>query len=374
MKGAALSALYAFLPKEFAFTLQSVDEGRERLLKTIPFISEPIQPLDAPFGGELDGRLYTDLASLQEGNLIVSTDRFYIRTRASRLLPSTDNWMLRVQGAKASYGVTAKQLDPEIRPLGVHLMECAGNTRATTFGLIGVAKWEGIPLSTLMVKFMPGTKHLMVTGFDTYAAPSATSVAGASWVFDRDQVDATGAFLATHMNGARLNADHGGPYRLIVPGWYGCSAIKWVQEMTTVKDDIPGTSQMREYASRTHQRGVPELARDYAPPVVEAAALPTTVEQWRTREGVEYRIQGIVWGGVKPLQSLEIQFEPKQEFSRVDYIQAASSDNVWRLWRHRWKPPGPGIYQICLRNPDRSIPSRRLDQGYYFRSVEIAQS
>ena len=45
-------------------------------------------------------------------------------------------------------------------------------------------------------------------------------------------------------------------------------------------DSEPATSQMIEFASRTHQVGPPSLARDYAPAVIELAAAPIRVEQW----------------------------------------------------------------------------------------------
>ncbi len=90
------------------------------------------------------------------------------------------------------------------------------------------------------------------------------------------------------MNGAALTADHGAPIRLVVPNYYGCSCIKWVSRIDWVADDEPATSQMMEFSARTHQNGVPRLARDYEPPVIDLAALPIRVEQWVvTRDGRE---------------------------------------------------------------------------------------
>ena len=47
------------------------------------------------------------------------------------------------------------------------------------------------------------------------------------------------------MNGAPLTRDHGFPVRLIVPGWYGCSCIKWVDRIELVADEAPATTQMQ---------------------------------------------------------------------------------------------------------------------------------
>src|SRR6185369_9127809 len=127
----------------------------------------------------------------------------------------------------------------------------------------------------------PGATRVLVSDFDEYAAPydPAHSTPGASWIFSFEQL-AT-AFLATRMNGEALPEDHGAPVRLFVPGWYGCACIKWVNAIALVDDTAEATSQMQEYASRTGQTGVPALAKDYLPGVIDQAAMPVRVEQWR---------------------------------------------------------------------------------------------
>ena len=130
---------------------------------------------------------------------------------------------------------------------------------------------------------------------------SRSSRAGASWVFPLEAVKHTGAFLAFRLNGEPLPRDHGAPMRLVVPGWYGCTWIKWVNDIRLVGPDEPLTSQMIEFSLRTHQRTLPPLARDYEPPVIDLAAMPIRVEKRRVEGRLEYRVVGIVWGGEKPV-------------------------------------------------------------------------
>lgn len=111
------------------------------------------------------------------------------------------------------------------QPMGLHLMECAGNSRSAHFGMLSVADWDGIPLQGLLENAKPkvqGTR-VLISGFDRYAAESKSSWPGASWIFTLEQLHSSRAFLATSMNGQSLTADHGAPVRLVVPGWYGCS-------------------------------------------------------------------------------------------------------------------------------------------------------
>jgi DMSO/TMAO reductase YedYZ molybdopterin-dependent catalytic subunit len=71
--------------------------------------------------------------------------------------------------------------------------------------------------------------------------------------------------LATEMNDLSLTRDHGVPIRLLVPGWYGCACIKWVNNVSLVDETTEATSQMQEYAARTFQDGVPRLAKEISP-------------------------------------------------------------------------------------------------------------
>ena len=118
------------------------------------------------------------------------------------------------------------------------------------------------------------------------------------------------------MNGEPVPADHGKPVRLAVPGWYGCSWIKWVNEIRLVGPDEPATTQMVEFAARTHQTEPHKLARDYAPADIQTAATPVRVEKRKGPNGLEYRIVGIVWGGTKPVDRLQIRFEQRRARSR----------------------------------------------------------
>jgi DMSO/TMAO reductase YedYZ molybdopterin-dependent catalytic subunit len=180
-----------------------------------------------------------------------------------------------------------------------------------------------------------------------------------------------GGFLAVRMNGEALPLDHGSPIRLAVPGWYGCAWIKWVRELRVVSSSEPATSQMKEFATRTHQTAVHELARDYAPPAIETAATPVRVEKRRGDTGLEYRIVGIVWGGPRPVSRLAIRFSEGDAWKTFDLCPSPKTSATWALWTYSWKPAGPGRYSIALRVPDAAVPQRRLDMGWYVRDVVI---
>jgi DMSO/TMAO reductase YedYZ molybdopterin-dependent catalytic subunit len=330
---------------------------------------------DTPFGRivggtGLDARKFTDLSKLRANDLVTPTPDVFLRTTA----PPT------VADRLSAWPVPLEALEKEARPMGAHLIECSGNADPDNFGLMSVAEWHGVPLlefarsGSAKATAAPGRGEdaagLFVGGVD-HATTSRTSAAGASWVLSLADVEQTGAFLATRMNGEPLPLDHGAPVRLVVPGWYGCSWIKWVDDIHFIRADEPVTPQMIEFSLRTHQRAIPKRALDYERPVIDVAATPIRVEKRRLDGRLEYRIIGIVWGGERPVDRLMIRFRAGDEPKPFTLCPAPQTHRTWSLWDYRWRPPAPGVYSIALSAADPAIRTRRLDVSYYVRRVVI---
>ncbi len=344
-----------------------------RLAGLVRFADEGVAPAGKLIGSELDGRLFTDLSRVSAGGLATPTAEFYIRSAASRLLPDPGGW-------KIDIGVVGERMRPmgiamlhsAAKPMGVHVMECAGNVAMTRFGLMSVANWSGVPLMDVLdeAKGKQAAGLVEISGFDEYAEPSRTSIPGASWIFPVEELKH--AFLATEMNGRPLTADHGAPVRLVVPGWYGCACIKWVKQIMLVEEGVDASSQMQEYAVRTLQDGQPQRARDFQPATAESAALPIRVEKWISGGKVGYRVVGITWGGSRPIERLEIRFNPGEEFKAVGGFRQLKTD-PWTLWTYEWAPSTPGDYQIRLAVAAPAVRARRLEMGLYDRTVHISE-
>jgi DMSO/TMAO reductase YedYZ molybdopterin-dependent catalytic subunit len=344
------------------------------MLELVPFIGDDAIVFDEPFNVGWDGRLFTDLRRLDRGALIVPNERFYIRTRYPDRIDPDAPWVVSIGGlVDAPMELTPADIDARAIDQGVHLLECSGNSAGAGFGLLSACRWRGAPMSELLalVTPSPSATRVLVSGFDDHSVPSKRghSVPGASWIFSFD--DLARAFLATGMNDAPLPPDHGSPVRLFVPGWYGCACIKWVDEIRLVGDDEPATAQMMEFASRTHQTGTPELARDYIPATIDQSAMPVRVEKWRGQDGrIAYRIIGIMWGGYEITDALVIGIGDA-DFVPVDVCPAQTTNQTWTLWEHVWTPEVPGTYTIAMQIDDPTIRKRRLDSGYYLRTIEI---
>lgn len=332
------------------------------------------QPAHVPHQEGLDGRLYTDLSSLDAASPLTPTSQFFIRTRASPWLPQASTWQVRI----GSESVPATWFDEHRSELGNVLLECSGNNQGGAFRMLSAATWEGVPVRTVLEKAaLPRTSGLLqVSGFDEYPDPSTMdppSTPGADWIFPVDRLLASDAAMATRMNGEPLPRDHGAPVRLLVPNWYGCTNIKWVNDIRYVSDDAPSTSHMRWFASRTHQTGVPEWARDYRDARIGHAAMPIRVEHWRYEGRPFYRIVGIVWGGEEPASGLIIRCGGERApIHKVGWYVPPADTRTWSFWYHQLVPNKPGLYPIRVQtNPP--TPGGRLARGYYTRAVVIPE-
>lgn len=343
------------------------------LVELIDFEGDPI-PFHEAVNGGWDGRLYTDLSEITPDTAVIANDRFFVRTFYPDSLRPEDAWTLRLRGLVGDpVDVPLDELAHLVRPMGAHVLECSGNG-GPHFGLLSAAEWDGIPLAELLAfaDVDPSATAVLISGVDDHVRPSTHSTPGASWVFTFDQLERSGAFLATRMNGEPLPLAHGFPVRLYVPGWYGCTNIKWVDEFRFVGPDEPATAQMHEFDTRTHQpRPTPALARDFRPASQDQAALPVRLERWRVEGRTLYRVVGILWGGGRPTDALRVRFGADAAFEPVDVCPSMTQNDTWTVWQTAWAPASPGLYDIRCAIDDADIPTNRLDSGFYARTVRI---
>lgn len=341
------------------------------LTATLPFLDEADRDLELTYGDGLDGRRVLDLTTLTVDDLVLPQERLFLRTAAPLGLGDGTDWQISVTGeVKAPFLLHIDEILAQMEPMGVVHFECSGNTNYGGFGLQGAVDFTGVPFQWVLDQVAPTAQGtpIRITGLDDHPPTTGTSIEGASWVFRPEEL--ADAFLATHIGGERLSEDHGYPVRLMVPGWYGCASIKWVQEIAWVGDDEPATTQMMEFASRTMQSGVPQLARDYAPAEIDVAACPVRVEVWDLAGAERVRVIGIVWGGPRPPTTLRL-WANGVDMGPVEVCPARPDATTWALW-HVLLPEGlTGRTELTLTVDDTDLVTRRLDTEYYLRTVEL---
>lgn len=342
------------------------DLARGTFLGLCPLLDGGDRPLEEVYGEGLDARRLVDLEALGPETLVQPPERFYLRTAAPAGL-DPDTWEIRLGGRVAEVRTLGiDEILARVEPIGRLHLECSGNSDAGRFGLMSAGDFAGVPLAWILDQVSPNAdaSAIRVTGRDEHP-PSTGSVAGAAWVFRPEEL--ADAWLVTHQDGEPIPADHGRPVRLLVPGWYGCACVKWVEEIAWVGDDEPATSQMREFASRTHQDGAPELARDYAPAETACSAVAVRVEAWEIDGERVLRVVGVVWGGRRQPDALRLLLDG-EDLGPVRLCDREHAQ-TWGLWEAFLPPGASGI--VTLRLEADGVPARRLDSGHYARVVDL---
>lgn len=122
-------------------------------------------------------------------------------------------WRLRISGA---VGAPLELSEAQLLALPAEEHRYAINC---VDGWTAVRTWRGVPVAALlrMARVEEGFGHVLVR-----------STSGYFWDHASSHMLARGALICTHIDGRRLNDDHGYPARLIVPGLLGKSLIKWI--------------------------------------------------------------------------------------------------------------------------------------------------
>jgi DMSO/TMAO reductase YedYZ molybdopterin-dependent catalytic subunit len=99
-------------------------------------------------------------------------------------------------------------------------------------------RWEGVPVAAVWdaIDADPAAAAVMVHGIGGYTANLPVD----------DFVREGNLFAHTH-DGEPLEADHGGPMRLVVPHLYFWKSVKWVSGFTVLAADQPGFWEQNGY-------------------------------------------------------------------------------------------------------------------------------
>ncbi len=182
-------------------------------------------------------------------------------TIAAPSAAEVDSWNLRVDGlVERPRDVSIAQLRklPQVKRVAV--LQCAGNGRGFYAakqkvaggqwqnGGMGNVEWEGVELRPFVDGLKMGVAKsatwLTAEGWDQPATPEGSDFAK-SYHLDDPALDH--AILALKMNGEPIPAAHGGPVRLIIPGYYGNMNVKMVNVLLFAAAQSPSAFQSVGY-------------------------------------------------------------------------------------------------------------------------------
>jgi len=300
-------------------------------------------------------------------------------------VPDVDagSWSLRVRGEQeVSLGLDEVRARPWVE-LAV-TMECAGNGRARLdprpvsqpwlLEAVGTARWAGTPLRPLLEEagVGEGAVEVLFTGVDR------GSEGGEEQAFQRalavEEALRDEVLLAYEMNGEPLPPQHGYPLRLIVPGWYGMTNVKWLCEIEVLREPFSGYQQLWSYRVRQTEDEEGEALQWMLP---RSLLVPPGIPEFMTRERFvpagEVLVQGRAWSGLAPVASVDVSADGGSSW-RAAELEPEEGRWAWRGWSFRWQAE-PGACVLCSRAGDEAGNEQPLEPawnlgGYANNSVQ----
>ena len=280
-----------------------------------------------------------------------------------------DHWRLTVRGER-ELTLDLAELKQRPRAELAVTMECAGNGRAHLdprpvsqpwlLEAVGTALWGGTPLRPLLEEAGVGESavEVLFTGLDRGIDGGIEQQYQRSLSVE----DALGEdlLLAYDMNGAALPPQHGFPLRLVVPGWYGMTSVKWLAEIEVVDEPFAGYQQTQAYRLRQAedeegtalQRIVPRSL--FVPP-----GIPEFLSRDRIADAGEHVIQGRAWSGLAPIAAVDVSSDGGATWSPAE-LEPEEGRWAWRGWRFRWQAE-PGQHVLCSRARDEEGNEQPVD-------------
>jgi DMSO/TMAO reductase YedYZ molybdopterin-dependent catalytic subunit len=286
-----------------------------------------------------------------------------------------DDWTLIVDG---NVGAPSTLTLDELRALPTHevvaTMECAGNGRAryTPRPLsqpwldeaIGTGRWRGARLRDVLEHAAPreGAVEVLFTGLDRGVE------GGEEQSFQRslplDLAAGEDVLLAYDLNGAPLPPQHGSPLRLLVPGWYGMTNVKWLARITLIDEPFRGYQQTRGYHLRADEDdpGVP-LQRIAPRALMVPPGIPEFMTRGRTVDAGRIAIEGRAWSGQAPIEAVDFSADGGDSWTPAELAPDELGRWAWRGWTCAWDAT-PGEHVLACRARDADGNEQPLEPAW----------
>ena len=229
--------------------------------------------------------------------------------------------------------------------------ECGGNSPGLFNGLIGNANWRGVSLREVLEEagIQDGAKEVVFFGDDKAMEEIRGQEVEKAFARSMSIPDAMRQdnLLAYEMNGEPLPIFHGKPLRLLVPGWYGVSNVKWLTQIHVQNTRYMGRFMGRDYV--TLKRVMVGGEERWVENSVTGIQLKSAIVRV-TELGGNYSVLGFVLNDGTPLQSVEVSVDggPWQ----TTELSEENTQYSWKLFTFNWENAAAGEHTLVSRVTD----------------------
>ena len=298
-------------------------------------------------------------------SVITPAEQLYIRNNLpapdASILANRDGWEISLGGVKNPRKLTVSELKSMGLETVAMVLQCSGNGRGFfptkpsgtpwTVGAAGCVVWSGVPVRDVVnalgglasgMRFMTGTGgEKLPEGIDPKSIMVERSVPVAAMA---------DALLAWEMNGAPISLAHGGPLRLIVPGYTGVNNIKYIQQLAFTAQESDA-----KIMSHGYRITPPGGKGDPSQPSVQEM----TVKSWINspapdsgplRAGVA-QIHGVAFGGLNAVKGVDVSLDGGKTWQTARLVGPDLGKYAWRQFVLQARLPA-GSHTLVSRATD----------------------
>lgn len=303
----------------------------------------------------------TQRGAIRSG-VVTPSDQLFLRnnlpTPSESIVADRDRWEVNFAGVRNPRSLRLG----ELKEIGIEsvaaVLQCSGNGRAFfphkasgtqwSVGAAGCVVWTGVPLRDVVRELggaMPGMNYITGTGGEEPPAgidPKTIIVERSVPTRALEQ-----ALLAWDMNDEPLSLLHGGPLRLVVPGYYGVNNVKYVKQVAFTESQTDAKIQASGYRIRNvGVKGAPD----------QPSMWEMNVKSWITSPleasaSGRTHIHGVAFGGVNPVHRIEVSIDNGQSWEEARFLGPD-------LGRYAWRP---FVLTTDLRGGEYRLVSRATD-------------
>ncbi len=273
--------------------------------------------------------------------VITPSNRLFVRNNLpappASITDNPDAWKVKIEGVKNPRTLTVG----ELKTMGVttvaSVLQCSGNGRAFfphgasgtqwSVGAAGCVMWTGVPLKSVVEALgglAEGARYITATGGE--ALPEGLDPK--SIMVERSvptRALETG-LLAWEMNDEPLTHTHGGPLRMVVPGYYGVNNVKYVKNIAFTENQTDAKIQASGYRVRdVGKKGSPDQPSMWEMNVKSWVTAP--LESGRSGRNMIY---GVAFGGTVALAKIEVSTDGGKNWKPARFLGPDLGPYAWR--------------------------------------------
>ena len=278
---------------------------------------------------------------------ITPVSHFFVRNNLPMPPPSVtdegDHWSFQVSGCAEAGSLTLADLKGMNVQTIANVVQCSGNGRAFFphhpsgsqwgVGAAGCALWTGVRVADIFERFggvVGAPAFLTATGGEQLPE----GIARDAVVVERSVPIEKGlrdCLLVWEMNGAPLPAVHGGPLRLIVPGYFGVNNVKWIRQLGATQQQ--STAKIQQSGYRLRAQGVtggPQHPSMWRMPV----------KSWLNGPGADDQpvlagsatLYGVAFSGERGISAVEVSGDAGNSWQVAKLVGPDLGPNAWRTF------------------------------------------